>query len=93
MWYTVKNMREHILTKREAQVLSLISKGIPTAEVAKMLLVSKRTIDFHLNSIYQTLGVSNRMQAFRAAMDAGIINANGDVIVSFGQATWRDSNK
>jgi ATP/maltotriose-dependent transcriptional regulator MalT len=63
------------LTDREREVLCLIFDGRCSNEVASMLCVSKRTVDFHLARAYVKLGVSNRFQAFRRALQLGIIHA------------------
>ncbi len=61
------------LTKREIEVLTLVIEGRSSKEVADMLYVSKRTVDFHLANIYEKLQVSNRVQAFRRAARLGLI--------------------
>jgi len=65
------------LTRREREVLILISQGLPSREVAEQLIVSKRTVDFHLANIYHKLDVSNRLQAFRRASELGLIPVQG----------------
>lgn len=62
------------LTKREVEVLTLVIEGHSSKEVADMLYVSKRTVDFHLANIYDKLQVSNRVQAFRRATRLGLIS-------------------
>lgn len=61
------------LTKREVEVLALVLEGKSSKEVAEMLYVSKRTVDFHLANIYEKLQVSNRVQALRRAARLGLI--------------------
>ena len=61
------------LTKREIEVLTLVIEGKSSKEVADVLFVSKRTVDFHLANIYDKLQVSNRVQAFRRAARLGLI--------------------
>lgn len=63
------------LTEREREILKMIFEGKCSNEVADTLCVSKRTIDFHLARAYTKLGVSNRFQAFRRAVELGIISA------------------
>jgi len=63
------------LTPREIEILNLIFSGRPSNEVAKMLCVSKRTVDFHLGKAYAKLGVSNRVQAFKKATELGILES------------------
>ena len=61
------------LTKRELEVLSLINEGLRSKDVAGELFISKRTVDFHLGSIYIKLSVSNRVKAIRRAIRLGFM--------------------
>lgn len=63
------------LTDREREILKLIFEGKCSSEVAQTLRVSKRTVDFHLARAYVKLGVANRFQAFKRAVELGIISA------------------
>ena len=67
------------LTKREIEVLTLVIEGKSSKEVADMLYVSKRTVDFHLANIYDKLQVTNRVQAFRRATRLGLIPMESQV--------------
>ncbi|MDH7601939.1 MAG: helix-turn-helix transcriptional regulator [Armatimonadota bacterium] len=62
------------LTKRELEVLTLVSEGKSSREVAAALVCSKRTVDFHLARIYEKLRVSNRVQAMRRAVLLGLVD-------------------
>jgi DNA-binding NarL/FixJ family response regulator len=53
---------------RERQVLHLLSDGRSNDELATVLKVSKSTIKNHLFSIYDKLGVSNRMEAILSVL-------------------------
>jgi len=57
------------LSTREAEVLGLVAKGLTNAQVAKELFISPNTVNRHLNSIYQKLGVSSRAAATRFALE------------------------
>lgn len=61
------------LTPKEIEVLSLIAQGHSSKDAAELLVVSKRTVDFHLANIYDKLDVNNRVQALRAATRLGLI--------------------
>ena len=63
------------LTEREREILRMIFGGKCSNEVAQTLRVSKRTVDFHLARAYVKLGVSNRFQAFKRAVELGIVSA------------------
>jgi DNA-binding NarL/FixJ family response regulator len=45
------------LTGREIQIASLIRDGKTTAEIARVLVVSRKTIDFHRSNIRRKLGL------------------------------------
>jgi DNA-binding CsgD family transcriptional regulator/tetratricopeptide (TPR) repeat protein len=57
------------LTSREVEVLRLVAQGLTNAQVGEGLFISPRTVDTHLTSIYQKLGVSSRSAATRYAVD------------------------
>jgi len=61
------------LTEREREILRLIFDGKSSIEVAGLISVSKRTVDFHLARAYVKMGVANRFQAFKRALELGII--------------------
>ncbi|WP_305988464.1 response regulator transcription factor [Roseibium sp. MMSF_3544] len=51
------------LTKRETQVLHLISEGHQNKNIAQQLSLSEHTIKLHIHHIISKLGVSNRTEA------------------------------
>lgn len=61
------------LTRRELEILALIIEGHSSKHVGDLLFVSKRTVDFHLDNIYQKLQVKNRMQALQSATRLGLL--------------------
>lgn len=61
------------LSPREQQVLRLVATGLTDAQVAEQLIISPRTVNTHLNSIYNKLGVSSRMAAVHYACGHDII--------------------
>jgi len=56
------------LSRREAEVLSWITEGKSSAVVGKILGVSVRTIQHHLDRIYRKLGVESRTAAATRAL-------------------------
>jgi DNA-binding NarL/FixJ family response regulator len=53
------------LTKREWDVLELLTEGAGTAEIAKRLFLSRVTVRRHVSNILNKLGVSSREEAVR----------------------------
>jgi non-specific serine/threonine protein kinase len=50
------------LTPRELDVAGLVADGLGNREIAERLVVSKRTVDAHLDHIFTKLGFSSRAQ-------------------------------
>jgi DNA-binding CsgD family transcriptional regulator len=48
------------LTRRERQIATLASRGVPNGKIAKRLGLSIRTVESHLYRVYGKLGVSTR---------------------------------
>ena len=61
------------LTKRELEILSFVVEGHSSKQVADLLFISKRTVDFHLDNIYGKLQVRNKMQALQRATRLGLL--------------------
>lgn len=55
------------LSLRENEVLGCVARGLENKEIAKQMDVSVFTVNAHLQSIYEKLGVRNRMEAVRIA--------------------------
>jgi DNA-binding CsgD family transcriptional regulator len=53
------------LTRREAEVIAWVAEGKTNAEIATILGIGPRTVQHHLERIYQKLGVENRTAAAR----------------------------
>lgn len=60
------------LTARELEVLALVAEGRTDADVAESLVVSIRTVNAHLRSIYRKLDVHTRSAATRYAVEHGL---------------------
>ncbi|MBI5714097.1 MAG: tetratricopeptide repeat protein [Chloroflexi bacterium] len=61
------------LTPREIEVLRLAQAGLSDAKIAEKLVISRRTVNTHLSSIYSKLGVNSRSAATRYALDHKLI--------------------
>ena len=62
---------ENPLTDRESQVLSLISEGKTTKEIAGELYLSPGTVRNYISIILDKLGVSNRIEAISRFKEKG----------------------
>ena len=50
------------LTTREREIAVLVARGLSNREIAARLVISKRTVDAHVNHIFAKLGLSSRVQ-------------------------------
>jgi len=55
------------------EVLRLVAQGLSDAQVAVKLVISPRTVNTHLTSIYNKLGVDSRMAASRFAIEHHLV--------------------
>ena len=60
------------LTEREAEVLTLLARGLSNEEIAKKLFLSEGTVRNHVSSIVAKLGVTDRTQAALIAVQHGL---------------------
>ena len=61
------------LTVREIEVLRLLAQDLSNPQIAEQLVVSRRTVDAHLRSIYNKLGVKSRDAAIRVVGEKQLI--------------------
>jgi non-specific serine/threonine protein kinase len=50
------------LTAREREIAMLVARGLSNRDIAARLVISKRTVDAHVNHIFAKLGLSSRVQ-------------------------------
>lgn len=65
---------EEVLTRREVQVLALIAQGYTNMQIAEALVVSIRTVESHRANIMSKLGVHNRAELVRYAIQHGVLS-------------------
>jgi two-component system, NarL family, response regulator LiaR len=61
------------LTEREIEVLRLLGQGLRNSDIANRLVISERTVKFHVSSILSKLNATNRTQAVKRAVQMGLI--------------------
>lgn len=60
------------LSGRQAEVLSLLLKGLPNKLIARRLNIAENTAKIHVSAVLHALGVSTRTQALVAATRLGL---------------------
>ena len=60
------------ITKRQADVLRLLAKGLPNSEIARELDISPNTVKQHVHSAFRALGVTSRTEAMVVLAKMGI---------------------
>ncbi|MEC3975452.1 response regulator transcription factor [Amycolatopsis sp. H20-H5] len=68
----VRAKRPRGLTLREAEVLKLIGTGLSNPEIAASLFIGEATVKTHINNSFAKLGVRNRAEAVRFALENGL---------------------
>jgi DNA-binding CsgD family transcriptional regulator len=61
------------LSAREREVLRLVAQGLGNKAIARQLIISTHTVNYHLNQIFNKLGVDTRAQAVALAMRRGLL--------------------
>lgn len=69
-----ERMSNPILSKREREVLELISVGMSNLEIGATLQITEGTVKSHINNILSKLNVDDRTQAVMIALKRGLIS-------------------
>jgi HD-GYP domain-containing protein (c-di-GMP phosphodiesterase class II) len=65
------------LSEREVEVLGLVIRGLSNRQMAEILFVSPKTVDHHIQHIYDKIGVSTRVGATLFALQHGLVEGPG----------------
>jgi len=81
--YFLDNARGHsgetsprgtLLTPRQIEILDLMDRGLSNQAIADQLFISKATVKTHVNQMFKTLKVNNRVNCLRTARQAGMLS-------------------
>ncbi len=62
------------LSDREIEVLNLVANGLRNKEIAAQLVITERTVKFHVSEILQKLGAGTRTEAVRIAVQRRLVS-------------------
>jgi LuxR family quorum sensing-dependent transcriptional regulator len=65
------------LTPREAEVLSWIAEGKSDWQIGKILGISRKTVNYHIENVKRKFGVASRIQALMAALGSAAFAPEG----------------
>jgi two-component system NarL family response regulator len=68
-----ERMNSPELSKRESEVLQLMTAGMSNLEIGEALSITEGTVKSHINNILSKLNVNDRTQAVIAALKRGIV--------------------
>lgn len=68
-----ESLEKNTITKREYEILVLVSQGLSNKEIANQLYLSRYTVESHIKHIYRKLAVCNRTKAIDTARNLGIL--------------------
>ena len=71
----VNRMADLPITNREKEVLTHLAQGKSNKDISKTMVLSPSTIRNHISNIYTKLKISNRAQATKIAIFAGLLDA------------------
>ncbi len=66
-------VKRHKLTKREVEILRLITEALSNKEIARELYISDQTVSVHRKNIMRKLGVSNAAALIKTAYDNSLV--------------------
>lgn len=72
--FSLSNTDAVPLSARETECLRWVADGKTSGEIAQLLTMSERTVNFHLNNAMIKLDVSNRQHAVAKAVLRGLVN-------------------
>ena len=73
---TTKKQGIQTLTPKEREILKLIAEDKTNIEISDELMLSKRTVEYHISSIIRKLDVDSRVGAIVTAIKQGILTLN-----------------
>ena len=61
------------LTRRELEIIAAVIDGMPNKDIAKMFQISEYTVKHHLTSVFDKVGVTNRVELATFAIEHDLV--------------------
>jgi len=61
------------LTEREVEILQLLAYGLTNKQIAARLKISAHTVKFHVSTIFNKMGTTNRVETVNLGLKKGLI--------------------
>ena len=62
-----------VLTPREVEIVKMVAVGLRNKQIAEKLTITEGTVKIHLHSIYQKLGISDRVELSIYAREKSLV--------------------
>jgi two-component system nitrate/nitrite response regulator NarL len=73
------------LTKRESEIAVVVAEGKSNKEIARILNITEGTVKIHLHSIFQKLGIMNRMVLMAKIIREEVMGITGEETLNEGK--------
>jgi non-specific serine/threonine protein kinase len=70
---SARHASENPLTAREVEVLRLVAQGLSSKLIARQLSIAAGTVNYHLATVFNKMGVDTRAQAVAVAAQRGLL--------------------
>lgn len=78
---------DHALSRRELDILELITQKLSNKQIAKLLFITPETVKWHLKNIYRKLGVSDRKLAAHKSRQLPVATGAASLVSMVGAAS------
>ncbi len=74
--YKTASTTDHHISRREKEILELLSYGYSSPEIATSLYISRHTVNDHRKALLTKLSVKNVAQMIRKGFELQLLNAS-----------------
>lgn len=78
--YKLNNFQNHLLSKRQSEVLYLLADGLSNRQIGEGLDISELTVKSHVSALFDFFDARNRLDCIRKAEKAGMVSHNNEYI-------------